>query len=494
MHTHRSRPSLFLFAVGFVGAAWVGCMKPADDGKIPLTATSEAARKEYLLGRDLADRLLFQNSLEHFDKAIALDPGLAMAELDRSNSSATAKELLEHMKKAVSLAGSVSEGERLLILANEAGINGNAAKQKELLEKLVAAFPKDERAQNVYGNYFAGQQENEKAVEHLKRATELAPAFSSPYNTLGYTYRAMEKYPEAGQAFKKYIELIPNDPNPYDSYGELLLKEGKFEASMENYGKALERDPNFVSSRIGLAVNLMYMGKPREAESELQKLSATARNDGERRAALVAMEVLHLDGGAMDKALTMLDEQYALAEKSDDAVQMVADLDAKGTILVEMGRCDDAIALFDREAKMIEQSDFPPDARENVRLFLHFDLATAAMGKNDMKKARAEAEKFQKGALMNGNNFQVMASHQLAGMIALSAKDGDEAIAELGKANQQNPQNLYRIALAYQAKGDAGKAKEFCQKAAHFYSIPSSNYALVRMKAEKMLSGIIGGE
>jgi len=121
MHTHRSRPSLFLFAVGFVGAAWVGCMKPADDGKIPLTATSEAARKEYLLGRGLADRLLFQNSLEHFDQAIALDPGFAMAELDRSNSSATAKELLEHLKKAVSLAGSVSEGERLLILANEAG-------------------------------------------------------------------------------------------------------------------------------------------------------------------------------------------------------------------------------------------------------------------------------------------------------------------------------------------------------------------------------------
>jgi tetratricopeptide (TPR) repeat protein len=73
-------------------------------------------------------------------------------------------------------------------------------------------------------------------------------------------------------------------------------------------------------------------------------------------------------------------------------------------------------------------------------------------------------------------------------MIALSEKDYDKAIAELNQANQQNPQNLYRLSQAYQGKGDSAKAKEFGAKAAAFNSLPQLNYAFVRTKAQKMSS------
>ena len=71
-------------------------------------------------------------------------------------------------------------------------------------------------------------------------------------------------------------------------------------------------------------------------------------------------------------------------------------------------------------------------------------------------------------------------------MIALAEKDYDKAVAELGQTGQQNPQNLYRLGLAYQGKGDAAKAKEFCAKAAGFNSLPQLNYAFVRVKARMM--------
>ena len=67
-------------------------------------------------------------------------------------------------------------------------------------------------------------------------------------------------------------------------------------------------------------------------------------------------------------------------------------------------------------------------------------------------------------------------------MIALAEKDYDKAIAELQQANQQNPQDLYRLAQAYQGKGDNAKAKEFYAKAAGFNSLPQLNYAFVRVK------------
>jgi hypothetical protein len=124
---------------------WSACNKgtdstmpaKADAGKVPVTTKSEEARKEFVEGRALAEKLLAQESLQHFDKAIALDSDFASAELARANSSPTAKEFFEHLNKAVALADKSSEGEKLVILANQAGVNGDVAKQKAYLDQLV---------------------------------------------------------------------------------------------------------------------------------------------------------------------------------------------------------------------------------------------------------------------------------------------------------------------------------------------------------------------
>lgn len=213
--------------------------KAAASGKIAITTSSEEARKEFLAGRDLSEKLRITDSIAHFDKALALDPNFALAELSRANVSPTAKEFFEHLKKAVALADKASDGERMLIQANDAAANANPTKQKEILDKLVAAYPNDERAHFTLGGYYFGQQDFAQAITHYKRATELAPDYSTAFNILGYAYRQNEQYTDAENAFKKYIELIPNDPNPYDSYAELLLKMGRFDEAITQYNKAL---------------------------------------------------------------------------------------------------------------------------------------------------------------------------------------------------------------------------------------------------------------
>src|SRR6266508_1679997 len=104
---------------------------PANAGsvKIPVTTASEEARKEFLQGRDLQEKLLIQDSIQHFDKAISLDPNFALAELNRANVSPTGKEFFDHLKKAVSLSDKASNGERLQILGNEADAHANPTQQ-----------------------------------------------------------------------------------------------------------------------------------------------------------------------------------------------------------------------------------------------------------------------------------------------------------------------------------------------------------------------------
>lgn len=490
----------FLWAtvVATAAATWVACNSPtsvakpgasADSGKVPVTTKSEEGRKEFLRGRDLADKLLAQDSVQHFDKAIALDPDFAAAELARANSAATAREFFDHLKKAVSLADKTSDGEKSLILATEAGANGDTVKQKEYLDKLVAAYPDDERVRFTLGGYDFGQQDFAAAIDHLKKAAEIAPDYSPTYNMLGYSYRQAGDYANAEQAFKKYTVLIPNDPNPYDSYGELLLKMGRFDDSITQYRKALSIDPNFVASHFGISADLMYQGKPQEAAEELQKITDTARSDGDRRLALFGLAVVAADNGKLEQALQAMDKEYAVAEKTNDQAAMAADLQAKGNILIQMQKYDAARQGFEHSLKLIQDSSLSQAIKDNAQLVQHYNLGAIAVGKKDYKTAKAEAAQFGAGAEASKNPVLVRQSHELAGMIALAEKDYALAITELLLANRQNPQDLYRLAQAYEGKGDKDKARGFYAQAAGFNSLPQLNCAFVRVKAQKMAGG-----
>ena len=491
MHARNFGRLTLVAGIVLTSALWSACNKPAekpaaDAGKIPVTTKSEEARKEYLLGRDLSERLLAHDSLQHFKQAIALDPDFASAELAMVDTSPTAKEFFEHMQKAVALADKVSDGEKWLILASAAGINGQTAKQKEYLDKLVAAYPNDERAQVAIGVYHFGQQEFPQAIEHLKKATELAPNFSPAYNMLGYSERQVEDYAAAEQAFKKYAELIPNDPNPYDSYAELLLKMGRFDDSIAQYRKALSVDEHFAPSRFGISADYMYLGKPDEANAELQKLADQARNNGDLRTAWFGMAVVAADSGKLDQAQQWIDKAYADAEKRSDVAAMAGDLLAKAAISMEMQKYDDAAKQYEHSLQLIEGSTLTPEIKDNAKLLYQFNLAAVAIGKKDYAAAKTHAEEFRKGAEASSNPMLGKQSHELAGMIALAQKQYDDAIAELQQANQQNPRTLFRLCQAYQGKGDSAKAHEYCAKAAGFNSLPQLNYAFVRMKAQKM--------
>jgi tetratricopeptide (TPR) repeat protein len=470
----------------------IACNKAGSDvaassggGKIPITTKSDEARKEFLEGRDLSERLLGQESLQHFDKAITLDPDFASAELARANNSPTAKEFFEHLKKAVSLANQASQGEKLLILANEAGANGVVEIQKEYLDQLVAAYPNDERAHFNAGGYYFGQQEIEQSIAHYKKATELAPNYSPAYNILGYAYRQQGDYASAEQAFKKYIALIPNDPNPYDSYAELLLKMGRFDDSLAQYHKALSIDSHFVPSHFGISADLMYQGKPEEATAELQKMADQARNDGELRTAYFGMAVVAADTGKLENAVQQMDREYAVAETKNDLAAMAADLQAKGNILAEMQKYDAAGQQFERSLHLVEGSSLSQEIKNNAKLLYHFNLAALAIGKKDLAAAKSHAEPFRQGAEATKNPAQLKQAHELAGRIALAGKDYDKAIAELEQANQQDPRNLYRLSQAYRAKNDRPKADEYGKKAAEFNPLPQLNYAFIRVKAQK---------
>ena len=463
--------------------------QPAADARVPVTTSSDAAKAEYVQGRTLFDNLQITDANTHFKKAVELDPNFALAELAIANTSPTGTEFFEHLNKAVALADKVSNGEKLLILAAQAGANGDFKGQKADLDQLLAAYPNDERVLFAVGTFEFGQNQIPAAIDHFKKATEINPQYPAAFNLLGYSYRQNVDYPAAEKAFQRYVELIPKDPNPYDSYAELLLKMGRFDESIAQYRKALEIDPNFINAYQGIAMALLYQGKPDQAAAELSNIPKKARTDGERRTGLFALTVLHIDTGKLEKALDDAQAQYDLGVKTNDVGAMAFDKGMMGTILLGMGKPDQAKKEYEAGAALVQASNLSQDIKNNSQLVLHYNLARVAAAKKDFATAKKEADAFRAGAQTSKNPNQLQNAHELDGIIALAEKNWDTAITELGLANPQNPQDMYRLCVAFEGKGDAAKAAEYCRKAADFNSLPNQNYAWVRVKAKAGANG-----
>jgi len=462
---------------------------PADQksGKMAITTSSEKARDYYLKGRDLFEKLRGRDSLEYFQKAVAEDPNMAVGYLQLAFTEPTAKGFFEDLKKAVALSNKASEGERLWILGTEAGTNGHPDQQVEYFKKLVAAHPNDERAHNILAGAYFGLQDYQQAINEYNKAIAINPNFSQPYNQLGYAYRFLEKYDDAEKTFKKYIELIPDDPNPYDSYAELLMKVGRYDESIAQYRKALSVDANFINSHIAIATDLNFKGQYEKAREELQTLMQNARDDGERRQAHFAMSVSYMAQGNVEQALAEQQKMYDLAKAINDPANMSGDLNTMGLIYLQANQPDQAKAKFDEALALISNSTLSADVKDNAKKNHTFNIGQVALKKNDLAGAKNNAQQFQTQVEAGKNRFQIWNAHQLNGTIALQEKNFDRAITELQQANQQNPQNLYWLAKAYEGKGDQAKAQETYKKVATFNQLNSLNYAFVRNDAMKRI-------
>ncbi len=461
--------------------------KSAASAKVPVTTSSDDARQLYLKGRDLAEKLRATDANRYFQQALAKDKGFALGYFGLATSAGTAKQFFDAMKQAVAHAPQASEAERHMILGFDAGVRGDPAAQADHFKKLVAAFPNDERAHNFLGGYHFGRQEYTQAIAHYKKATAINASFSQPYNQMGYAYRFLENYAEAEAAFKTYIELIPNDPNPYDSYAELLMKTGRFEESIRNYEKALEQDPNFIASYVGIGNDYVFMGQGEKARETFAKISARARNDGERRTAHLWAAASYLHEGATEKALAELGKLAAIARAGNDLAALSGDVNQMGDVLREAGRLDEALARYTESVETMEKAEVHADVKQGVRRNFLFEQARVALAKKDLASAKQTADAYTKQVAVRSIPFEVRQQHELMGLIALEEKRPADAVAELQQANEQDPRILYLTAVALHAKGDTQRARAAAEKAARFNGL-SFNYGFAREKAKKLAS------
>jgi tetratricopeptide (TPR) repeat protein len=474
-----------IFASGVVAllvSLWIFWGSPKPDA-IPITTQSALALNYFIEGRDLSDQMRTEAAENWFQMAVDEDPRFALAYLYLSRVQTNSRDAVASLSRAVSLAAEVSDGERLLIQADQAGRFRQRARRSEILSELVEAYPDDFRSHYEYGRHHFRLRAWDSAIVAYRRVLDLSPTFPGAHNGLGYCYRFLGNFLPAEEYFLKYMEIIPDTPNPYDSYADLLTEMNRHSEAIQFYEAALIVQPDFEPSHLGIANNLCVLGRHDEARGQLKRLMEVAQRDSQRRAALQGLAMTYLDQSDFESAFEQLEVAHQIAIAADDSAAMARDLDVLGLMWLEIDQPEEASEAFSVALRLMTASASAPSVVEEAQLDYSLRLALVWLGRGDLAQAGELILQFQSEAVRIKDRNRIETAHQVLGMIALESGDAQQAVRQLGKSDLEQAYNQYHLALAYEAVGDLPQALRLYIKASTYDQFGRLGQAFVRQKA-----------
>ncbi|MFQ5632200.1 MAG: tetratricopeptide repeat protein, partial [bacterium] len=461
-----------------------------QEKEIPITTSSDEAKKLFLKGRDKFELIEFAASVQYFEQAIEKDPNFALAHLFRFRTGVGGAEVTQgYLAKAVALVDKVSKGEKYLILYSKALVDGEGTKQKENLDKLLELFPSDKRVQYLAGMYFGGiERDFETALQYYRRVTELDNTFAPVYNNIGYTSMTLGNFAEAEKAFVEQIKLVPNRPNPYDSYAELLIRMGRYDESIAQYKKALGKDASFLNAFFGVGDNYIFKGEYETARKNYEMVYEKAPHLvglGGKFNALDRIASSFVLEGKISEALNTCERYRTLAKENNRTGRVINSYQNEGFILTESGNPAEGIQRYRMATEIAYDPKTPEAVKNNLALVTMFQECYALMVNKEMEAALTKMEDCKKLAQKRQVPGDQRWMSYLNGIAETQKGNYTQALEHYSNSWPTIPIIKYYMAVAYEKKGDQEKAGELFEELQNRKQ-NTLQVALVKYRMKKM--------
>ncbi len=387
-----------------------------DVGKI--TSASPEAYKLYAQGRAYHMARDYKSSIAMMEKAVAIDPGFAMAY--RSLSTAYSNmgfrtKADEYRRKAMALTDRISDRERWLIEGtyysrSEATVDKAIA----AFRKVVDLYPDDPLANNGLGMAYGSIEEHEKSAACYEICVRQPGAPYLYYGNLVSTYSRMGRYDESRKLLEGYLKTVPDSAPAHDDLASVLTFEGKYDLALAEADKAFTLAPTDMNVMATAGEAAMLKGDFARAEAEFGRLAAAADQAKTpwRRRGLVC---LYMAQGRFEKALEQMglvmeearkvgeptwlapfnffatlvyngagrhaealgaaEQSYRIAEADGSLAMMRYALFARGAALVGLDRLSEAQKAADDGKALVERSFNKKSIRGFLSLQAQIDLA-----------------------------------------------------------------------------------------------------------------------
>ncbi len=456
----------------------------------PVTTSSEAARAHYLRGRRDLDLGRAIEANAHFAAAVAADSAFALAYLGGAMTASTPEDFRRNLERAERHAGAVADAERLLIQITRRGLEGDVEGQLQLATQLVAAHPGNPRALLGQAGILEGMNRIEESRAALARVLELAPRFFAAHVQLANSYLFSEPrdFDRALEHARHASALAPGEPLPHDLTGDVYRARGDLPSARDAYTRAHELDPLAAEPVQQRGHVHSFLGHFAEARADYDSAAALGRANqrGIFRAFRALVSVYAGDPRAAMAELNVLAAAAPELGLPDPRGIRIFALTNVATIAIHTGDFPAAeAAVAQRGQLLLEQADEMGSAafrRRQEASIAYFDGWLAAR-RGDHRAARRQADRMTALLAPDADPRKMEPVHQLLGLSALYQRRSAEAMRELRRGDPSDLYIKHHLALALEAAGLRDRARALFSDVAD-YNFNSAGYALVRAEAQ----------
>jgi len=264
-----------------------------------VTTPNLEAWRHYVQGLKGEDAMRDGIALDEYRKAVAIDPGFALAHYriayigERMGVDAETRRAA--IQAAIGGLDRIPAKERLLVQAWTAKMGGRLQEANAFYARAAEAFSQDKEVLSAVGDFPYQEGRFAEALPWFERAVDLDPAWEYALERLVQTLAGLDRAEEAARRAAQWAEQRPVGES-YRTLSRAHLVAGQFAQAVGAARRALQLDPGIVSRR-SLAEALVFDGDAEEAEALLRPFfTPTARIEDRRSATEVMIQALEHQG------------------------------------------------------------------------------------------------------------------------------------------------------------------------------------------------------
>jgi tetratricopeptide (TPR) repeat protein len=277
-------------------------------------------------------------------------------------------------------------------------------------------------------------------------------------------------------------------PNPIVQEAQKRQNDNQLNEALALFEKAIASDPKAVDAHLGAGRTLDLLGRHADARRHFTHAIELATGDA-RVQPLSAMAVSYaFEGNAADSA-KFYQQVFNQRLAAGNAGAAAGTANALARVYLETGDLANAEKWYRTGYETSKQIKGISDAERNLWLMRwHNAQGRIAARRGNAAEAQRQAAALNELLAKGQNEDERPQYHYLLGYIALEAGEHDRALAELQKANPDDPFVLGLLGRVYEKKGDAANARASYEKV---LAMPahSLNAAFARRWARAYLKG-----